>query len=131
MRSVRYMGALLVAQSVESLCLQCRRLGLDPLVEKIPWRRKWLPTPVFLLGQSYGQRSWTTIVHGIARVRSCLVTKPNQHNIHGRCQHWRKLGVGYRDFCIIWQYLKLFQNTFLRKLIHAAFFPLETHSECF
>ena len=22
--------------------------GLDPWVGKIPWRRKWLPTPVFL-----------------------------------------------------------------------------------
>ena len=24
---------------------------------KIPWRRKWQPTPVFLPGESYGQRS--------------------------------------------------------------------------
>jgi len=23
----------------------------------IPWRREWLPTPVFLLGESHGQRS--------------------------------------------------------------------------
>ena len=28
-----------------------------PLVWKIPWRRKWLPTPVFLSGESHGQRS--------------------------------------------------------------------------
>ena len=27
------------------------------LVGKIPWRRKWQPTPVFLLGKSHGQRS--------------------------------------------------------------------------
>ena len=26
-------------------------------VRKIPWRREWLPTPVFLLGESHGQRS--------------------------------------------------------------------------
>ena len=25
--------------------------------EEIPWRRKWQPTPVFLLGKSYGPRS--------------------------------------------------------------------------
>ena len=31
--------------------------GLDPWVGKIPWRRKWQPTPVFLPGESYGQRS--------------------------------------------------------------------------
>ena len=27
------------------------------LVGKIPWRRKWQPTPVFLPGKSHGQRS--------------------------------------------------------------------------
>ena len=26
--------------------------GFDPWVGKIPWRRKWQPTPVFLLGES-------------------------------------------------------------------------------
>ena len=29
----------------------------DPWVGKIPWRRKWQPTPVFLPGKSCGQRS--------------------------------------------------------------------------
>ena len=37
--------------------LQCRRPGFDPGVEKIPWRRKWQPTLVFMPGESYGQRS--------------------------------------------------------------------------
>ena len=32
-------------------------LMLDPWVGKIPWRRAWQPTPVFLLGKSHGQRS--------------------------------------------------------------------------
>ena len=36
---------------------QCRRCGFDPWVGKIPWRRKWQPTPVFCLGKSHGQRS--------------------------------------------------------------------------
>ena len=36
---------------------QCRRHRFDPCVRKIPWRRKWLPTPVFLPGKSHGQRS--------------------------------------------------------------------------
>ena len=40
-----------------SVCLQCRRPGFDPWVGKIPWRRKWQPTPVFLPGESHGQRS--------------------------------------------------------------------------
>ena len=30
--------------------------GFSTWVRKIPWRRKWQPTPVFLLRESYGQR---------------------------------------------------------------------------
>ena len=36
---------------------QCRRLGFDPWVGKIPWRRKWQSTPVFLPEKSHGRRS--------------------------------------------------------------------------
>ena len=36
---------------------QCRRHGFDPWARKIPWKRKWQPTPVFLPGKSHGQRS--------------------------------------------------------------------------
>ena len=36
--------------------LQCRRPGFDPWIRKIPWRRKWQPTPIFLPGESPGQR---------------------------------------------------------------------------
>ena len=34
---------------------------------KIPWRRKWQPTPVFLPRESRGQRTWWVTVHGIAK----------------------------------------------------------------
>ena len=38
--------------------LQCRRqCRFNPWVPKIPWRRKWQPTLVFLPGKSQGQRS--------------------------------------------------------------------------
>ena len=33
------------------------RYGFDIWVGKIPWRRKWQPIPVFLSGESHGQRS--------------------------------------------------------------------------
>ena len=36
---------------------QCRERRFNPWVGKIPWRRKWQPTPVFLPGKSHGQRS--------------------------------------------------------------------------
>ena len=32
-------------------------VGLIPGSGKIPWRREWLPTPVFLPGEFHGQRS--------------------------------------------------------------------------
>ena len=44
----------------ESAC-QCRRRkrpgGFNPWVGTISWRRKWQPAPVFLPGESHGQRS--------------------------------------------------------------------------
>ena len=52
-------GFLGGASGKESAC-QCRRhrrWGFDPCVGKIPWRRKWQPTPVFLPRKSHGQRS--------------------------------------------------------------------------
>ena len=39
---------------------QCRgggRYRFNPWVRKVPWRRKWQPTAVFLPGKSYGQRN--------------------------------------------------------------------------
>ena len=36
------------------LKIQCR---FDPWVRKIPWSRKWQPTPVFLHEKPHGQRS--------------------------------------------------------------------------
>ena len=39
----------------ESTC-QCRRHRFNPWVGKIPWRRKWQPTPVFFPGEFQEQR---------------------------------------------------------------------------
>ena len=40
----------------ESAC-QSKRCGFDSCLGKSPWRRAWQPTPVFLPGESHGQRS--------------------------------------------------------------------------
>ena len=52
---VRPLGhwASLVAQLVKNP-LQHGRPGIDARVEKIPWRREWLPTPVFWPGEFRG-----------------------------------------------------------------------------
>ena len=39
----------------ESTC-HCRRCGFVPWVRNTPWRRKLKPAPVFLPGESHGQR---------------------------------------------------------------------------
>ena len=47
------------ASGKEPTC-QCRRhkrCRFDPWVGKIPWRKAWQPTPVFLPGESHGQRN--------------------------------------------------------------------------
>ena len=41
----------------ERICLQCRRPGFGSWVCKLPCRREWLPTPVFLPGKFHKQRS--------------------------------------------------------------------------
>ena len=38
-------------------CRRCKRYSFDFWVRKIPWSRKWQPTPIFLPGKSYGKRS--------------------------------------------------------------------------
>ena len=40
-----------------SQCRRRKRCGFNPWVRKIPWRRAWQPTPVFLPGESHGQKS--------------------------------------------------------------------------
>ena len=38
-------------------CVRCKRHRFDPGVRKIPWRRKWQSTAVFLPRKSHGQKS--------------------------------------------------------------------------
>jgi len=61
-------------------CRRCKRRGFKPWVGKIPWSRKGQPTPVFLPGESHGQRSLTglqsrelqTVGHDWARMHSFI-----------------------------------------------------------
>ena len=47
-------------------CRRCRRCGFNTRVRKIPWRRKWQPTPIFLPGKSLQRGAWQATVHGVA-----------------------------------------------------------------
>ena len=56
-----------MAQTVKNPPAMQETLGQeDPWVGKIPWRREWLPTPLFFPGESQGQRSLAATVHGVA-----------------------------------------------------------------
>ena len=55
---------------------QYRRHRFNPWVRKFPWRRKWLPTAVFLPGKPHGQRRLVGYsLWGCKRVRHDLATK--------------------------------------------------------
>ena len=69
-------------------CRRHKRCRVNPWVGKIPWRRAWPPTPVFLRGESHGQNrlagyspwghkeSDTTV--GTSSSRSRMVNKTNK-----------------------------------------------------
>jgi len=47
----------LVGKELACQCRRHKRRRFNPWIGKIPWRRKWQPTPVFLPGESHGQRN--------------------------------------------------------------------------
>ena len=69
---LQYSWASLVAQMVKNLP-QCERPGFDPWVGKIPWRRSWQPTPVFLPGEiAKDKGTWQAIIHGVKKSQTWL-----------------------------------------------------------
>ena len=58
----------------------CKRYKFDPWLGKIPWRA-WQPTPVFLPGESHGQRSLWSTLHRVAKSQTQL----KRLSMH---QHW-------------------------------------------
>ena len=72
----------------ESTC-QCRRCRFHLCVRKIPWSRKWQPTPVFLPGKPHELRSlvrWS--LWGRKRVRYDLATKTTNSNNKNEILFW-------------------------------------------
>ena len=63
----------------------------DPLVVKIPWRRKWQPSPVFLPGKSHGL-PWRATVHGVAKGQTWLSSRHGMTWIYTHT--WSSCGPG-------------------------------------
>ena len=62
-------------------CRRRRRLGFNPCVGKISWRRKRQPIPVFLPGKSHGQRS----LEGYSprgHKESAMTYRPSMKRVH-------------------------------------------------
>ena len=58
-------------------CRRCKSPEFDPWVRKIPWRKKWQPTPVFLLGKiPWTEESGRLQSMVLQRVRHHFVAKP-------------------------------------------------------
>ena len=53
-------------------CRRRKRCRFDPWVGKIPWRRDWQPTPVFLPGEYNGRGAWWATVHRVTKSRTQL-----------------------------------------------------------
>ena len=58
------------ASGKESTCQSRRhkRCGFNPQVRKIPWKRKWQPTPVFFPRKSMDRGAWWAILRGVTGV---------------------------------------------------------------
>ena len=61
----------MVAQMVK-IHLKNRRLWFSPWVEKIPWRKEWLHTPIFLPGEFHGRGEIWDSVQFSSVAQSCL-----------------------------------------------------------
>ena len=76
----------------ESAC-QCRRHVFDPWIGKTPWRRAWQPAPLFLPGESHGQRSLVGS-SSLGCKDSEMTQRLNTNNSRQHFPAWRIPGTG-------------------------------------
>ena len=93
-QKITFLSILVLPSSEHPRCVsgkkkstrQCKRQRFDPWGGKIPWRREWLPTPVFLPGESHRQRSlagYSPWGHTESDTTECAHTHTHTHtHIH-------------------------------------------------
>ena len=95
-----------MAQSVKILRAM-QETGVRYLIRKVPWRRKWQPIPVFLLGKSHGQtslvgynpwghKSWTRLRDSLGRA-----SKVPQNTVFENWEDFGKMGRGLKFATIL------------------------------
>ena len=75
-QNVIKLGLLWWLSGKESTC-QCRRWRFDPWVGKLPWRRRWQHTRVFLPGESHGRGVWQATGHRVTKESEWLDNNSN------------------------------------------------------
>ena len=98
------------------ICLQYERPGFNPRIRKIPWRREWQTTLVFLPGESHGQRSlvgyspWghkesdmTERLHFTLRVSDERMKWSSHHGQQKspKCSTWMQTKKRKKDLCLV------------------------------
>ena len=105
-------------------CRGYKRLEFNPWIRKIPWKRAWRHTPVFLPGESLGQRSlvgysltWlkraTQHIHIYIYIYIYIYTHTHTHtHTHSKCpntseeyhtfHHWRKFSLSHHIYKWFW-----------------------------
>ena len=101
---------------------ECKRSRFDPWVRKIPWRREWLPIPVFLPGEFHGQRNlvgysqwghtesetieWLTLSLTIWKIQQCWCLNLLKSKLDAE-KHHLKCYINFHHTHIIQKYFPL------------------------
>ena len=104
------------------ICLQGGKSTFDPWVRRIPWRREWLPIPVFLLGEFHGQRNlvgyipwghtesetieWLTLSLRIWKIQQCWCLNLLKSNLDAE-KHHLKCYINFHHTHIIQKHFPL------------------------
>ena len=96
--------------SGKELTCQCRRFkrhSFNSWVGKIPWRRAWQPTPIFLPGESAGQGSLLGYIHAFTGTDTAEAAYHTAHTSYLQylCAHLYCLGPKHsiEGFSYLWQ----------------------------
>ena len=95
---VRNMQASWWLSSKESTCRRRRRCGFNPSVGKIPWRRVWKSTPIFLPAKSHDTEVWWATVHRVTKSWTQLKWLSTHAHI--------VISIGHPSFCFSKQLTK-------------------------
>ena len=120
------------------ICLQCRRCmrhWFNPWIRKIPWRRAWQATPVFLPGESHGQRclaGYSPWGHKESDMVEELTLSPSLFQVPDRQLYWLVL-LGSRYVYILCRVTLLFSPTTNGALCLSPWLcaPFQDASKCY